>query len=346
MGDILHALPAVTALRRSHPAWHIGWAVEPRWAALLTAETGTPSESRGVARPLVDEIHAVPTKAWGKKPLSAETLKAILALRRELHLADYDAVLDLQGAIRSAVVSRLAGCRRVIGESEPRERPARFFYSERIETLGKHVIEQDVELASDVAGDLIVPEQPWLPIDEAADRWCDQLVPRGDKQPLVLMNPGAGWGAKQWPAERYGAVAAALAEAGMRVLVNAGPGEEGLAAQVAAASGGRAETVTCTLPELISLTRRISLLIAGDTGPLHLACALGKLVVGIYGPTDPQRNGPYGSAFRVLRSPVSVKDHSRRQEPEAGLLTIKPDTVLAAVEELLPIKLAGKEVRV
>ena len=88
------------------------------------------------------------------------------------------------------------------------------------------------------------------------------------------------------------------------------------------------------MAQLIALTRRISLMVAGDTGPLHLACALGRPVVGIYGPTDPARNGPFGTRHKVLRSPTSLRDHSRRDEPEAGLLTIQPEDVLAAVDEV------------
>jgi heptosyltransferase-1 len=121
----------------------------------------------------------------------------------------------------------------------------------------------------------------------------------------------------------------------LRVLVNAGPGEEELGNQITTATGGAALCVHCSLEQLIALTRRIKLAIAGDTGPLHLACALGRPVVGIYGPTDPSRNGPFGSRFRVLRSPASRRDHSRHSAPEAGLLTIEPEDVLKAAEELL-----------
>ena len=202
-----------------------------------------------------------------------------------------------------------------------------------------HVIEQGVELASAVVGDLLMPTLPMLPVDSAAEIWCDDLAldfPELEtRKPLVLINPGAGWGAKRWPAERYGTVAEELTECGMTVLVNAGPGEEPLAASVVTASRGRASMIVCSLEQLIALTRRAALVIAGDTGPLHLACALGKPVVGIYGPTDPRRNGPYGSAFRVLRNPESRRDHTRRAEPEAGLLTIAPEAVVAAALELM-----------
>jgi heptosyltransferase-1 len=196
------------------------------------------------------------------------------------------------------------------------------------------VIEQDVELASAVAGDDLEPTAPWLPVDLAAEAWVDGILRRADSRPAVLINPGAGWGAKRWPAGRYAAVAQGLIERGMRVLVNAGPGEEPLAEAIVQLAG-KAIPLQCTLGQLIALTRRVALAIAGDTGPLHLACALSRPVVGIYGPTDPARNGPFGTRFKVLRSPESRRDHTRHAEPEAGLMTITPADVLRAADELL-----------
>jgi len=332
MGDILHALPAVTALRLAHPCWVIDWVVEPRWRALLAAE-GSPG--RGPAQPLVDHLHFAPTREWKKAPLSRKTLHGIMALHGALKAGDYDTVIDLQGAVRSAVVGRLAGCQRLIGEAEPRERAARWLFTERVATRGAHVIQQDVELASAVAGDDLAPVQPWLPIDPAAEAWAQEFLPLSSIQPTALINPGAGWGAKRWPVERYAAVAQGLIARGFRVLVNAGPGEQPLAEVIASQTGGAAVPLTCSLDRLIALTRRITLVVAGDTGPLHLACALGRPVVGVYGPTDPSRNGPFATRFKVLRSPQSRRDHTRHAEPEAGLLTIAPLDVLRAADELL-----------
>ena len=337
MGDILHALPAVTALRQAHPEWVIDWVVEPRWQALLASEE---SIGRGPGQPLVDHIHPAPTREWRKAPLSHETLHGIKTLRATLRACKYDAVIDLQGAIRSAVIARLAGCRRVIGPAESWERPARWLYTERVATRGEHVIEQDVELAAAIAGDRLTAVAPWLPFDPAAETWATGVLPqktgaRGGDQPSVLINPGAGWGAKRWPVQRYDAVAQGLIDLGFRILVNAGPGEENLAATIARGTGGAAIPLNCTLAQLIAITRRVAMVVAGDTGPLHLACALGRPVVGIYGPTDPSRNGPFGTRFRVLRSPLSRRDHSRRESPETGLLTIQPDDVLRAADALL-----------
>ena len=388
MGDILHALPAITALRQTHPDWVIDWVVEPHWRALLAADQpaaqgmekhasgfascqGTTSEaaaklveadskgrfvsghdfSRAVnaakttwalapetrhsAQPLINYLHFAPTRIWRRAPFSLQTLHEINALRIAMKAAEYDAVLDLQGAIRSAVIARLACGKRLIGESEPRERAARWLFSERIPTHGTHVIEQDIELASAIAGDRLAPVPPILPIDPAAEAWADEILPPAIHQPTVFINPGAGWGAKRWPVERYAAVAQSLIAGGYRILINVGPGEESLAEIIVRQTAGAATPLVCSLAQLIAITRRVALAIAGDTGPLHLACALQRPVVGIYGPTDPSRNGPFGTRFTVLRSPESRRDHTRYQAPEAGLLTIQPDAVLRAANALL-----------
>jgi heptosyltransferase I len=334
MGDILHALPAVTALRRAHPSWVIDWVVEPAWRHLLTAANGIPAESLSASQPLVNDLYLAPVKAWGRAPLSPKTHREIGQLRTRIRAGGYDVVVDFQGAVRSAFLGRFAGARRVIGESDPREWAARWLFTERVATTGVHVIEQDVELAAAVAGDALEPVQPLLPVDSQAEDWCDRLLAPLGSEPVALLNPGAGWGSKRWPPERYSAVAAGLAARGFRVLVNAAPGEEGLADTIAAQSNQNGIPVRCSLAELTALTRRVALAVGGDTGPMHLACALGRPVVGIYGPTDPARNGPYGTRFRVLRNPMSVRDHTRLAQPEAGLLTISPEEVLQAAGEL------------
>jgi heptosyltransferase I len=337
MGDILHAMPAVTSLRQAHPQWFLGWAIEPRWLPLLRGSGGE--------MPLVDRTHLVKAKEWSRSPLSSRTFREIHALRAELRAERYDVCVDLQGAVRSAWIARLAGAARLLGEDQPRERAARWLFRERVPVTGVHVIEQAVQVCEAIVDERLRPALPLLPLAAQAEAWADELLnveqskaedrQRKAGRPVVLMNPGAGWGAKRWPANRYGAVAAALSEAGCRVLLNAGPKEREIAAEVVAASGGVAQTPEFSLERLISVTRRASLMIAGDTGPLHLACALGKPVVGIFGPTEPKRNGPFGVPFRVLRHPASKRDHTRRSPPEAGLLTIAPQEVSAAALDLL-----------
>lgn len=326
MGDILHSLPAITALRRAHPTWHIGWAIEPQWVSLFRAGDAAPGSD---GMPLVDALHIVPAKRWAKAPFSTQTLREIRAMRRELRAAKYDIALDLQGAVRSALVARAANPHKVIGEAEPREALARLFFSQCVTTRGVHVIEQSIEVTEALTGQTLPSLQPLLPRDPASTAYAANLP-----QPLVLISPGAGWGAKRWPASRYGEVAQSLAAQGYHVAINAGPSELDLAQQISAACPS-AMTLSPSLAELIAVTRRASLVIAGDTGPLHLACALGRPVVGIFGPTDPARNGPYGVPFRVLRHPESKRDHTRRAEPEAGLLTITPQAVTSAALELL-----------
>jgi heptosyltransferase-1 len=333
MGDVLHALPAVSALRAAHPDWQIDWAVEPRWMPLLCAQSA--AEPRSAAMPLVDHIHPVASKEWRKQPFARQTRAAVLALRRTLRDQHYDLCLDLQGSIRSAVVGSLANAGSFIGALHPREAPARWFYSQRVLLHKAHVIEQACEIASLAANEPLRPAKAMLPVDEAAEAWCASRLQQMGGRRFVVMNPGAGWGAKRWPIERYGEVAAGLAAHGYLTLVNAGPGEETLAEAVVAASRHTAQMVFGSIGQLTSFLRHASLFIGGDTGPLHLAAALQCPVAGIYGPTDPARNGPYATLNIVLRHPESKRDHTRHAAPEAGLLTITPQAVLQAALTLL-----------
>jgi len=175
-----------------------------------------------------------------------------------------------------------------------------------------------------------------FPHDSAAEQWAESMV--RNHVHFAILNPGAGWGAKCWPTERYGAVASELHRSGISTFVNVGPGEAYLGAEVAAQSAGSASVVECSISQLIALTRRAALFIGGDTGPVHLASALQVPVVAIFGPTDPKRNGPFNSPNVVLRHPESRRDHSRRAQPEEGLLTITVDEVLEAALSLLAPK--------
>ncbi len=336
MGDILHALPAVTALRAALPESYLGWAIKPQWSELLQADAACAhGERMSEWMPVVNRLHRVPANAWARRPLAAATLREIAALWRELRAERYDICLDLQGAVRSAVIGRMAGAPRRLGEAEPREAIARWMFSERIVTQGKHVVEQAKEVTEAVLHQPLPLLPTMLPYDPAAEQGCQQWLAERKIERYVLMNPGAGWGAKCWPAERYGQVALELARRGYTTVVNAGPGEENLAQQVCAASEGQAIAVTCSVGQLIAFTRRAHIFVGGDTGPLHLAAALQRPVVGIYGPTDPARNGPFATRSRVLRHPASQRDHTRNKNPEAGLLTIRVEDVVQAIQELL-----------
>lgn len=130
-------------------------------------------------------------------------------------------------------------------------------------------------------------------------------------------------------------MARGLAKSGVQTVVNYGPGEEELARQVEDASGGAAKALPCSITELIALTRRTKLFIGGDTGPLHLAAALRMPVVAIFGPTDPARNGPYGTRSIILRNPASATSHARNPKPDEGMLEISVDAVVDAADSLL-----------
>lgn len=337
MGDVLHAMPAVAALRQRHPDWFIGWAVDPCWSELLRG-AGAASE-RGAMMPLVDCCYPVPTRQWKQQPISLETLSSIRGLRQELRRERIDLCVDMQGTIRSSMVGWMTGAERFAGPAEPREHPARWLYGQKLKVSAAHVIDQGCELLGGAIGEPLTPVKVELPTDCAADAWCDELLARlvpGVEHPkFAIIAPSAGWGAKQWPAERYGAVAAELARAGYKPLVNAVYAGDILANAVVDASGSTAVVVPCSVGQLISLTRRASVVIAGDTGPLHLAAALERPVVALFGPTDPARNGPYGTPARVLRHSSSRKDHTRYAETEEGLMQITAAEVTAAAFDLL-----------
>jgi heptosyltransferase-1 len=207
------------------------------------------------------------------------------------------------------------------------------FYTRPVIGRGGHVVEQNLSLAEAVAREPLSMPKIEFPHDQATENQCEGRL-RGVGG-FVLLNPGAGWGAKQWPAERYGELARRLAEDGTKSLINFGPGEEPLMRAVESASKGAATGTASSLTELVALTRRARLFIGGDTGPMHLGAALGVPVVAIFGPTNPVRNGPFGTRSIVLRSPISPTTHSRRAQPDPGILEISVDEVVAAARKLL-----------
>jgi heptosyltransferase I len=345
MGDVIHTLPAAVFLRQAFPQAHIGWLIEERWAELLCAPGSLRRGARSAVRPLVDEVHTVNLKVWRKSLLSISTLQRVATVWNDVRGARYDVAVDLQGAVRSAVLARLSGARVVFGAAEPRESPASLWYTRKVVARGRHVIEQNLSIAEALV------ERPTqfaptdissaFPRDARAEARVDERLAQYGTGDFVILNPGAGWGAKRWPAERYGEVGRQLRELGVRSIVNYGPGEEEMARVVEAASGGVAQAMRCTISELIALTRRARLFIGGDTGPLHLAAALRVPVVAIYGPTDPARNGPYGTRSIVLRSPQSITSHARRAGADEGMLEIGSDAVVEAANRLLGRDLKG-----
>jgi heptosyltransferase I len=345
MGDVIHALPAVQALGRGFreagpPQITIGWLIERRWMELLCAPAAPLRGPRSEARPLVDWIHTVNLRAWRKSLFTLPTIQQIARVRNDVRSAHYDAAIDLQGAIRSAILARCSGARAVWGAADPWESPASMGYTRIAITRGPHVIEQNLSIAEAVAqarssGSFAAREIVQFPRDPAAEDRVDRMLAEIGARDFAVLNPGAGWGAKRWPPQRYGLVARALASEGVQSIINHGPGEEELASQAHATSAGAAKPWKSSISELIALMRRAKLFIGGDTGPLHLAAALRVPVVAIFGPTDPARNGPYGTRSIVLRNPASRTTHARGSQPDEGLLDISAENVVRAACQLL-----------
>ena len=335
MGDVIHTLPAARILRDAFPNTMIGWLIEERWAELLCAAGAPRRGSLSAHRPIVDWVHTVDLKGWRKSLFSISTVEKIATVWNDLRDTQYDWAIDLQGAIRSAVLAKWSGAKAVWGAVVTREAPASILYSRRVITRGRHVVEQNVSLAAQVAGVKVTMPKPELPLDPASEEKVERSLARQGISSFAILNPGAGWGAKRWPPERYGQVASGLGANGVRSIVNFGPGEHDLAQRVETASAGAAFAMQLSISGLIALTRRAKLFVGGDTGPMHLAAALNVPIVAIFGPTDPARNGPYGTRSVVLRSPESATTHKRRAQTDQGMMEISAEDVFQATLQLL-----------
>lgn len=334
MGDVIHTLAAVSALRTEFPNMRIGWIIEDRWSELLCAGNTARFGARSPQRPVADFVHVVDTKRWRKSLFSVETKRQAQQALREVRDQNYEVAADFQGALKSAALARMSGAKKILGFQHPREWPARMFYHDKIEARGAHVIQQYHSLAEAIAGTPLPDCAATLPLDKEAEASIAKKF-SGLSEKFAIINPGAGWGSKQWPAECYGEVARQLSLCGLTSLINFGPGEHDLALEVQSSSGGIAQPVSCSISELIALTRRARLFIGGDTGPLHLAAALRVPVVAIFGPTDPARNGPFGTKSIVVRNPASKTSLSHTRAADPGLLAISTDEVISAARELL-----------
>jgi lipopolysaccharide heptosyltransferase I len=286
LGDIVHTLPLAAALRRGFPEARLDWVVDERYQEILDLV------------PIVDRRVVWRTRS---APAWWSVARVVADLRRER----YDVVVDAQGLLKSAVLARLAGGRRVIGlpRSHLREPAARLFYGEESQPgPARHVAAMNLSLASVLGVDPTAAFASWefplvVPDTAAVNELRSRLGPEAG--PFAVVNPGAAWPSKRWPAERFGALAARLrADHGLPVAVVQGPEEDAsaLAATVVAASQGAATaTGPTSLGELAAILKEAALLVSGDTGPFHIGAALGTPIVGLYGPTDPARNGPWAA---------------------------------------------------
>jgi lipopolysaccharide heptosyltransferase I len=283
LGDVIHGIPAAAALRRHFPGARIDWLVDPRYVELLDLVDGLdrkiPFDPRDLARD---------GGAWSK----------VSDLRR----ARYDAVLDFQGLLKSAALGRLVGASQTIGlpRAHLREPFAALFYSATADPgAAAHVIDKTLSLLGPLG---VVDRTVRFPIAVPRTAVSASIGERSGAQGYALINPGAAWPNKRWPPARFGSLAAAIhREHGLRSVVLWGPGEEPLARSVAAASDGAADAAPpTTIPDIVALARGARLMVSGDTGPLHIGGAVGTPLVALFGPTYPERNGPWSPHDVVL----------------------------------------------
>lgn len=336
LGDVVHALPAVAALRDAFPSARIGWAIEERWTDLLSAAGARSASTGNPEKPLVDTAHLVSTKAWRGSPLSSATWSEAAENLRAIRTARYDAVVDFQGLWKSGLVARWSAAPVRVGFRRPRELGVSRLYTRRVAPRRRHVIEQNLELVETLTGKPSSSVRFPVPRDEAAEAWCEQELARRGLTAFAILSPGGGWGAKLWPAASYGRLARLLADqASLPSLVNVGPDQNSLGELVESVAGDAAQAIGCSVARLVALLRRASLVIGGDTGPAHLAAALGAPVVALFGPTSPERNGPFGLRTVTLRSPRSRTSYSHVERPDPNLVSILPEQVLAEALALL-----------
>jgi len=314
----VHTLPAVAALRSSFPEARIDWVVERKWSALLDLVVG------------VNEVI----------PLD-RTFTGFLKCIRRLRSARYACAVDFQGLYKSAVLARLSGASRRVGfdGSVAREPGAAWFYTDRVRPTGRHVAEMNLCLAERAGA---APEAalrfPLRVPEEEIGCMHDRLAAEGVTAHFVV-SPGGGWKSKCWPPERYGALCAELwRRYGLRAVVNAGPGENSLAAAVVeAATPAEPVVLRPSLKELAALLAGAKLMVAADTGPLHLAAALGTPVVALFGPTDPERNGPRPGGIVVRNASAEATTYKRGDVYSAAMLSLTVDQVVAAAAQQMSV---------
>jgi heptosyltransferase I len=316
LGDVIHALPAASALRDAFPEARIDWLIEPQWRRLLEGN------------PDLREII----------PLRKKSAAGLITTVRKLRAAHYTCAIDFQGLYKSALPAFASGAPRRIGfpSTYAREGFASFFYTDRVNPRGAHKVDHNLTLAAAAGARTSSPRFPLTPRPEDEKEVTQELA-RHNIADFYVLNPGGGWRSKCWPPERYGELHHRLAaQHGWRSVISFGPGEERLAQELVSAAGSPPPiAIPLGLGPLMALMRRAKFVVSADTGPLHLASALGAPVVGLYGPTDPARNGPYGGTSIVIRNPgKSETTYRRGASYSPPMLSITVDQVADAVARL------------
>ena len=330
LGDIVHALPVLVRLRQAFPEAQIDWLVEENYAPTLTLATGL--TRRVIVRARNDR--ELPDAVMFATGLGYVRAAKFLRAQR------YDAALDLQGLLKSAVWARASGAQRVIGfdRDHLREPLAASFYTDTaLPDVSGHVIRKNLSILQSLQ---IEPGPPELSVaPHATPEIIRTIQTAGGADGYVVINPGAAWPNKCWPPDRFAALAKLLRDrTGLHSLVTWGPKERALADAVSRASGGAATPAPATsVSDLAALMRSAALVISGDTGPLHIGAAVGAPIVGLFGPTRPERNGPWEPRDEVLsRAETCVCHHKRHCLRGAACINqITVDEVLAASERRL-----------
>ncbi len=328
LGDIVHAIPVAAALRGAFPRAQIDWLVSAKHRAIL------------------DHVTVLNRRIVINDRGDAEGGLPLMSAIRDIRRARYDVTIDLQGLLKSAIVSRLSGATRVVGFNAKyaRESLARFFYTDVHDPGGqgiyaaserRHVVTINLGMLAALGIEAPMTEFPLARPESAAARTIGERT--GGR--YALLNPGAAWPNKRWPPPRLAALAAALRDRhGLMSVVLWGPGELELAEEVVALAAGAAViTPETSIADLLALVRGAAVMVSGDTGPTHIGAALGVPIVGIYGPTRPERNGPWlPEDETVSRASLCQCHHFRQCKVERMcLLDVEVDEVLAAVERRL-----------
>jgi heptosyltransferase I len=319
LGDIVHAFPAVAAVQESYPEGKIVWLTHPRWRELVAAA--------GIA----NEVWEVETRSFS----------SVREMRKRIRKEEFSASIDYQGLWKSAALPFMARVLRRIGFSSEsvREFGVPLLYTDRVRVHGTHVADQNGELSLRAGAKKPIANFS-LNVPSEARAAVSNMLSREGIEKYIVLSPGGGWLSKCWPAERYGQLAQKLgADYGMKSVLNFGPGEKSLAERVIATAGDAAPAAySGSFEELMALLQGARCVVAGDTGPMHLADALGAKVVAIFGPTDPERNGPYlgknlGNRGIVLRAKNVESTYKREDAPHPSLMEISVDDVLKAMRE-------------
>lgn len=297
LGDIIHTLPAIASLKQSFPASKLALLIAPRWLPIVEGN------------PYIDEAIALDTRSAG----------ALLTFRSRMRALRPGLVFDFQGLLKSAILSRIARPQKIFGfdRTVARESVAAIFYTHRIAVRGPHRVERNLQLIA-AAGASQRTDHAWIPPGRPEGH-----LPSG---PFVLVSPFAGWAGKQWPIENYELLGKLLAQQGLPLIANVARER---AQQLTACPS--IQLHTSSLYGLIDATRRAAAVIGVDSGPLHLAAALRKPGVALFGPTDPRLTGPYGGTLSVLRAGAVETTYKRHASIHASMQSITPQQAAEAL---------------